>query len=220
MAKLAGALRTHHKVITDGFFRSGDLDFQTRGALGRAVHGASDPGDVLATIARVRSPRDWFREWSATAEQTETVAAAAHKAGHRVSAAGAYLRAATYWAAALDGVDSLSDPGPRVAPTFRRHRDCWDAFVDCSDGAHVRVSVPLTDTEPPLPGYLLRPDATGTARPTFVVTNGSDGSLSDLWGSGVAAASNYWRSHDPAPRKKVSREEQFYESHSTGSIQG
>jgi alanine-glyoxylate transaminase/serine-glyoxylate transaminase/serine-pyruvate transaminase len=39
-------------------------------------------------------------------------------------------------------------------------------------------------------------------------------------GSGVAAASNYWRSHDPAPRKKVSREEQFYESHSTGSIQG
>lgn len=39
-------------------------------------------------------------------------------------------------------------------------------------------------------------------------------------GSGVAAASEYWRSHDPVPRKKVSREEQFYESHSTGSIHG
>jgi alanine-glyoxylate transaminase/serine-glyoxylate transaminase/serine-pyruvate transaminase len=39
-------------------------------------------------------------------------------------------------------------------------------------------------------------------------------------GSGVAAASNYWRTHDPVPRKKVSREEQFYEAHSTGSIQG
>ena len=39
-------------------------------------------------------------------------------------------------------------------------------------------------------------------------------------GSGVAAASEYWRSHDPVPRKKVSREELFYESHSTGSIQG
>jgi alanine-glyoxylate transaminase/serine-glyoxylate transaminase/serine-pyruvate transaminase len=39
-------------------------------------------------------------------------------------------------------------------------------------------------------------------------------------GSGVAAASDYWRSHDPIPRKKVSQEEQFYESHSTGSIQG
>ena len=39
-------------------------------------------------------------------------------------------------------------------------------------------------------------------------------------GSGVAAASDYWRSNDPFPKKKVSREEQFYESHSTGSIQG
>jgi len=39
-------------------------------------------------------------------------------------------------------------------------------------------------------------------------------------GSGVAAASDYWRSHDPVPKKKVSQQEQFYESHSTGSIQG
>ncbi len=39
-------------------------------------------------------------------------------------------------------------------------------------------------------------------------------------GSGVAAASNYWRSHDPIPKRRVSREEQFYEAHSTGSVQG
>jgi alanine-glyoxylate transaminase / serine-glyoxylate transaminase / serine-pyruvate transaminase len=39
-------------------------------------------------------------------------------------------------------------------------------------------------------------------------------------GSGVGAASTYWRSHDPVPRQRVSREQQFYESHSTGSIQG
>ena len=39
-------------------------------------------------------------------------------------------------------------------------------------------------------------------------------------GSGVAAASNYWRAHDPIPKRKVSQEEQFYGGHSTGSIQG
>ena len=39
-------------------------------------------------------------------------------------------------------------------------------------------------------------------------------------GSGVAAASNYWRSHDPVPKRKASKEEQFYEAHSTGSVQG
>ncbi len=39
-------------------------------------------------------------------------------------------------------------------------------------------------------------------------------------GSAVAAASNYWRNNDPIPHQKVSREEQFYEAHSTGSVQG
>jgi alanine-glyoxylate transaminase / serine-glyoxylate transaminase / serine-pyruvate transaminase len=39
-------------------------------------------------------------------------------------------------------------------------------------------------------------------------------------GSGVAAASDYWRSHDPVPKKKVSQEQQFYAAHSTGSIHG
>jgi alanine-glyoxylate transaminase/serine-glyoxylate transaminase/serine-pyruvate transaminase len=39
-------------------------------------------------------------------------------------------------------------------------------------------------------------------------------------GSGVGAASNYWRSHDPIAKKKVSQEQQFYAAHSTGSIQG
>jgi alanine-glyoxylate transaminase/serine-glyoxylate transaminase/serine-pyruvate transaminase len=38
-------------------------------------------------------------------------------------------------------------------------------------------------------------------------------------GSGVAAASNYWRSNDPIPKRRVSKEEQFYEAHSTGSVQ-
>jgi len=39
-------------------------------------------------------------------------------------------------------------------------------------------------------------------------------------GSGVAAASNYWRSNDPIPKRRVSKAEQFYEAHSTGSVQG
>jgi alanine-glyoxylate transaminase/serine-glyoxylate transaminase/serine-pyruvate transaminase len=39
-------------------------------------------------------------------------------------------------------------------------------------------------------------------------------------GSGTGAAADYWRSHDPVPKRKVSKEEQFYEAHSTGSVQG
>jgi hypothetical protein len=43
------------KVIRNGFFRDSDLDFQARGALGRAVRGSSEVGEVLATIARIRN---------------------------------------------------------------------------------------------------------------------------------------------------------------------
>ena len=59
-------------------------------------------------------------------------------------------------------------------------------MVDASAGRFVRVQVPYEDTT--LPGYLLRPDATGAARPTLVVTNGSDGSLPGLLGYGAAEA--------------------------------
>ena len=39
-----------------------------------------------------------------------------------------------------------------------------------------------------LPGYLLRPDDSGTPRPTLIMTNGSDGAISDMWGCGAAGA--------------------------------
>ncbi|HSM20479.1 MAG TPA: aminotransferase class V-fold PLP-dependent enzyme [Hyphomicrobiales bacterium] len=39
-------------------------------------------------------------------------------------------------------------------------------------------------------------------------------------GSGAGAAADYWRGHDPVPKRRTSKEEQFYEAHSTGSIQG
>jgi hypothetical protein len=48
------------------------------------------------------------------------------------------------------------------------------------------VQVPYEDTT--LPGYLLRPDDTGAARPTLVMTNGSDESLPGLLGNGAAEA--------------------------------
>lgn len=37
-------------------------------------------------------------------------------------------------------------------------------------------------------------------------------------GSGVRAAEEYYRQSDPIPRQRVSREELFYEAHSTGSV--
>lgn len=178
-------VRTGHDVIDDGFFRDPDLDYATRGVLGRAVHGASEIGEVLATIARVRHPSDWAAQWQLTAESVQQRAERARAAGHRVSARSGFLRAATYWSCVMDGLAGDADTSA-LLPAFHANRRAWDAFIDCSAGAHVRVSVPYEATT--LPGYLLRPDASGEPRPTLVITNGSDAALSDLWSTIVAGA--------------------------------
>jgi hypothetical protein len=50
----------------------------------------------------------------------------------------------------------------------------------------VRVDVPYENTT--LPGCLLRPDASGRARPTLVMTNDSDGPITGMWPAGVMEA--------------------------------
>ena len=55
-------------------------------------------------------------------------------------------------------MDGLADQSV-LMPTFREHRDCWEKVVDASAGRFVRVQVPYEDIT--MPGYLLRPDATG-----------------------------------------------------------
>ncbi len=177
--------RTGHDVIDSGFFHDADLDYATRGVLGRAVHDASEIGEVLATIARVRHASDWATQWRLTAESAQQQAERALTDGHRVSARYAFLRAATYWSCVLDGLAGEADDGALLA-AFHASRRCWDGFIDCSAGAHVRLGIPYEGTM--LPGYLLRPDATGEPRPTLVITNGSDASISDLWATIAAGA--------------------------------
>ena len=163
------------------------FDFEARCALGRAAIGVGDVGLVLATLDRIdgSGPQAWFDEWSATAGALAERADAAAAAGRTGTAGWAYLAAADYFALALGAVDGLADQSVR-APTFAAHRRCWDGYVDAAAGAHVRVQVPYEDTT--LPGYLLRPDATGARRPTLILTNGSDGSLPALVASGAADA--------------------------------
>ncbi|MTD12620.1 dipeptidyl aminopeptidase [Nakamurella sp. YIM 132087] len=174
-----------HKVIEQGFFSDEGLDFAARIALGRCVRGAGEIGEVLATIARVKNYATWAEQWQVTAEHVAAEADRSRAGGHLVSARSGYLRAATYWACVVDGL-TVEEDSDRLGDAFRRHREAWDAFIDCSDGAHLAVAVPYEGTT--LPGYLLRPDSSGARRPTLVITNGSDGAVSDMWTSAIAGA--------------------------------
>jgi hypothetical protein len=170
-----------------GFFADADFDYEARIVLGAAASGIGDVGLVLATLDRVTDgdPQSWFDAWTQMAADLTARGDEALRRGHPETASWAFLAAAEYYAKALVFVDGLADQSV-LLPTFREGRNCWEKVVDASQGRFVRMQVPYEET--PLPGYLLRPDDTGAARPTLVMTNGSDGSLPGLVGYGAAEA--------------------------------
>ncbi|NVJ19993.1 dipeptidyl aminopeptidase [Myxococcus sp. AM011] len=178
---------TRDSGIPARFFADPDFDFEARMALGLATQGVGDIGGVLVTLASIEegSAEGWFQAWKASAERLRAQAESSAASGHEESARWFFLAAAEACSRALAFVTGLADPGV-LAPTFALHRRCWDAVVAHSEGCFLRVEVPYE--EGTLPGYLLRPDASGTARPTLVMTNGSDGSLTSLWGTGASGA--------------------------------
>ncbi|TKV57069.1 dipeptidyl aminopeptidase [Nakamurella flava] len=164
---------------TDRFFAADDFDFAARLIVGHSGQGVIDPGIVLRTLAAIEDDdaTGWYTQWNAVADRLAGQAAERQAAG-RPSAGRLWLNASAAYDAALAFVDGMPDDSV-LRPTFRRHRDAWDAFIAASGGAHVRFDVPWGEHR--LPGYLLRPAADGAPRPTLVVTNGSDGALTSLW---------------------------------------
>lgn len=164
-----------------------DFDFDIRGAVGASVAGAGDPGEILAATAHLKKSDHlgWFTAWHDLSGRTADAAAASAAAGHRVSAASAYLRASAYFANAVNAASSLDDRD-RLDDAFRRQQDAWSGFVANTAVDVSAVQIPYEDD--PLPGYLFRaarrePDG----NPLLVAVNGSDGSLAALWASCVAA---------------------------------
>ncbi len=190
----------HHsagRVGVDGvvraFFTDPDFDFEFRCALGATAYGVGDPGMWLATAARIvdGDRPSWFAAWSERADQLSELAATT-LSGDPAATCWAYRSASAAYSRALGAVDGLpaEQADAVLTPTFRNSRRCWDAMIHASQGRFVPVEVPYEDTS--LPGYLLRPDTTGNPRPTCVITNGSDGSMTDLWAIGAEALARGW----------------------------
>jgi hypothetical protein len=169
------------------FFDAPDFDFAARTALGHAGMGTSDVGPILEVLSRIADgdAAGWYAAWHEEADRLRAAADDARAAGHEATASALYLSASEFYDQALAFVDGMPDTSV-LLPTFRAHRAAWDDFVATSGGRHLPVPVPYEGDS--MPGYLFRPDASGTARPTLVVTNGSDGSLSGLWATAIRPA--------------------------------
>ena len=175
-------------VFSRGFSLNKDRDFGVRIMLGLASGGGAEPGEVLATIASVAEDDEpgWFRAWTELGDRVLALGDAAARSRHRVSATGAYLRAANYLSVAVASAARLTDEAA-LLPAFRRHRAAWERFIDTVEYPIERVDIPYEATT--LPGYFISPARhPNHARPTLIMANGSDGPISSLWGTGAAAA--------------------------------
>jgi hypothetical protein len=177
---------SHTSVFAAPFARSADRDFVVRCVIGLAPSGGADIGEVLAAVGDVKAKdaAAWRSAWQTLGERIAQEAEDAASDGRVDTARWASLRAANYLAVAVDAA-SAADDTVRAASGFAAHRAAWDAFAADAGVRMSRIDVPLDGAT--MPGYLFHADAAGP-RPTIIFVNGSDGSISSLWGTGVAAA--------------------------------
>jgi hypothetical protein len=160
--------------------------------LGAAAWGAADTGEVLATAARVHDgdPDSWLREWTAAGGSAWADAKGS-------GAAADFLRAASYYAAALaliaDTDGSVSEPA-----LWERQRACWDRAVALLGGE--RLAIPYAHTT--LPGYFFK--AADEPRPLVVIDHGGRHTTSQAWSQGGRAAHErgyHWMTFDGPGRQ-------------------
>ena len=163
------------------FFTDPSFDFETRTLLGGIHYGAGDIGEMLIAVASITDgdAASWVTQWRTLAGRIERTGDACLKAGHRVSARQAYLRAAVYYAAAYVFVDGTEHPDAQLTELFASHRRCFDVHVSLLDPPAIPIAIPYEDTE--LPGFLFVPADDGVARATVILNNGSDGAMTFLW---------------------------------------
>ncbi len=140
--------------------------------LGEAWTGMTDVNECLRTASRVQKndPESWTREWRATAERLHAEAERLQARGHRESAGQSYLRAASYYRAAMHR--HMHPGSPEVKELTEREITCFVRSQELLGAPMEMLRVPYEGRE--LTGYFYRcPTAKGPA-PTLIVHQGRD----------------------------------------------
>jgi alpha-beta hydrolase superfamily lysophospholipase len=170
-------------------FKDPSFSFQLLRVLGSAASRQADVGECLATADRIVEGdfESWTKEWALSADRVEAAAQKSAGAGHQVSAADAYLRAANYFRAAefyLHG-----DPqDPRIERLSDRSAHCFKEGLSASGIEHQYADIPYEGTT--LPG-IFYPAGNQRGR-TLIVQTGFDGTIDGLFHWAQAAVRRGW----------------------------
>jgi pimeloyl-ACP methyl ester carboxylesterase len=161
--------------------------FEAKRAFGASSYGASEFGEVCATVSRIKSGdyESWYNEWLATAERVESEAQRQLAKKHRISARDSFLRATTYYRTSeffLHG----SGHDPRIDLAYQKSVECYKACCALYDPPIQPVEIPYENTT--LPGYFHKVDDSKRKRPLLIIHSGFDGSAEELHSDGARAA--------------------------------
>ena len=140
--------------------------------LGEAWAGMSDINECLETAARV-NPKDaesWTREWRKTAERLQGEGQRLLEQGHHYSAGEAYLRAATYYRAAMHR---------HMNPGSQEVLELTEREIECFILAHRLLEEPMEVVSVPyegiiLTGYFYVSEKAEGPAPVLIVHQGRD----------------------------------------------
>ena len=161
-------------------FKDPQYSFQTLRAVGYAVSGAADIGEVLKTAYAITEGDDesWYREWHKTAQQREQAADDFLAQGRTIGARQEYFKAANYYRTAEFFLHTNPDD-PRIVETWRKSRDMFRKGAELADRPVRVVKIPYEQTT--LPGYLCLVDDSHVTRPLLIVHSGFDGTAEELY---------------------------------------
>ena len=163
------------------YFEDAWFDGQLQRSVGKADSGMANAGECLAIAGQV-TPGDrdsWYLAWSGFAIRLLNQADDAAKAGHYISARGAYLRAAEYFRQAfffhredLDGTE-LRTAYPASVRAFRSALDLLGHPGRVLSGS--------------VSGYLFTPNRADRRCPAILHVGGYDGTAEELYAAAAAA---------------------------------
>jgi dienelactone hydrolase len=169
------------------FFTDDAMNFVLLNALSQSAFGMGDVGTTLAVFDQIQDGNDAsaFNALTSAGYGIRTRADAAKAAGHRVSARDLYFQAANYIYTAMYFCDGMGAP-EKMLPAFRDSRAATDNAMALLGYPVEHIRIPYEGTT--MPGYFVKPDTSDVKRPLFVMVNGSDGSVNDMWAQGGKSA--------------------------------
>ena len=145
---------------------SEDLSAEFRRLLGAAQEGGSTVSECFLTASRI-DPKDqasWYREWNRTAETNHERGDAALSHGNRLTAKSNWLRAISYYSAAIIDLDFTDE---RLRAGLASMRTCARHYLEHRNPAGEVVEIPWL-SHYPLEGYFLPARAVSAQTPVVI----------------------------------------------------